>query len=57
MEIDIVTDKGTKTEKLDITKRVATFTYKTDGKPLRIKLDKKEKIPLKTVRIGPLTVK
>ena len=57
MDLDIVTEKGAKTEKLDITKRLATFSFKTDGKPLRIRLDKKEKIPLKTVKIGPLAIK
>ncbi len=57
MDLDIVTDKGTKTEKLEITKRFATFNFKTDGKPLRIKFDKKEKIPLKTIKIEPLKVK
>ncbi len=57
MDIDIVTDKGTRSERLEVTKRLETFTFKTDGKPVRIRLDKKERIPLKTVKIGALTVK
>ncbi len=56
MDLDIVTEKGTEMRKLDITRRLTTFNFKTDGKPLRIKLDKKEKIPVKTVKIEPLTV-
>ena len=57
MDLDIVTERGTKPEKVDVTKRLETFNFKTDGKPLRIRLDKLEKIPLKTVKIGPLTVR
>lgn len=57
MDLEISTEKGTRSEKLEITKRSATFNFKTDGPPLRIKFDKKEKIPLKTVKIQALTVK
>ena len=53
MDLDIVTDKGTKTEKVDITKRLQTFTFKTSGKLMQIKFDKDEKIPLKIVKIEP----
>ena len=53
MDLDIVTDKGTKTEKVDITKRLQTFTFKTSGKLMHIKFDKDEKIPLKTVKTEP----
>lgn len=54
MELEIVTEKGTKVEKIDISKRLETFNFKTDGKPLRIKFDRKESIPIKTVKIYPL---
>jgi aminopeptidase N len=54
IDLDIVTDKGTTTQRLDITKRLATFSFKTDGKPTRLRFDKKEKIPLKTIKIRPL---
>ncbi len=54
MDLDIVTESGSRTENVLITKRSETFELKTDGEPLRIKFDKNEKIPLKTVKIGPL---
>ncbi len=54
MDLDIVTDKGTTAQKLDITKRLATFSFKTDGKPTRLRFDNKEKIPLKTIKIRPV---
>ena len=39
LELDIVTDKGTRAEKIEITKRLQTFNFKTYGKPLRLKFD------------------
>lgn len=57
MDLEIVTAKGVKTEKVDITSRLATFSFKTDGKPFSIKFDKDEKIPVKTVKIDALTVR
>ena len=57
IDLDIVIDKGTKTEKVDITKRLATFKFKTDGKPTRLRFDNKEKIPIKTIKIEPLKAK
>ena len=57
LELDIVTDKGTRAEKVEITKRLQTFNFKTDGKPLRLKFDKDEKVPLKTIKIEPLRAK
>ena len=55
LEIEIKTANGTKIEKLEIKNRVENFSFKLSGKPSEIKLDKNEKIPLKTVRIQPLT--
>lgn len=51
LEMEIKTPRGTKIEKLDIKKRQESFTFKVDGKPSEIKLDKNEKIPLKTVKV------
>ncbi len=56
LELEIKTAKGTKIEKLDVKNRTEVFTFKSDRKPTEIKLDANEKIPLKTVRIQPLTV-
>lgn len=52
MEIEIKTAKGTKLEKVEITKREQEFSFKTDNKPTSIKFDKNDKIPLKTVKIS-----
>ncbi len=51
MEVEIRTAKGTKTEKIQIEKRVQSFTLQTDGKPTKIIFDKSEKIPIKTVKV------
>jgi len=56
LEIEIKTTNGTKTEKLEIKNRMENFSFKLNGKPTQIKLDKNEKIPLKTVRIQPLVI-
>ena len=56
MDIEITTAHGTKTEKIEITRREETFTFKVDGNPTKITLDKDEKIPLKSVKTLPLTV-
>ncbi len=56
LEIEIKTTNGTKTEKLEIKNRMEIFSFKLNGKPTQIKLDKNEKIPLKTVRIQPLVI-
>ena len=41
-------------EKIEMTKRVQTFSFKTNGHPTGISLDRDEKIPLKRVKIRPL---
>jgi aminopeptidase N len=56
MDLEIKTAKGVRNEDLNITKRAQVFSIKVDGKPLAIKLDKDFKIPLKAVKIEPLTV-
>ncbi len=50
MEVEITTAGGTKTEKIEITKRVEKMSIKSDEKPIKVVLDKNEKIPLKTVK-------
>jgi len=50
MNIEITTPGGTSTESLEIKKRVETFTFKIDENPVKIFLDREEKIPLKSVK-------
>jgi len=51
MDVEIETTTGTKTEKIEIKKRVENFSFKLDEKPVSVLLDKDEKIPLKTVKL------
>lgn len=53
MEVEIVTAKGKKAEKIQINKRTQVFTLSVDGKPSEINFDKDEKIPLKLVKLLP----
>jgi len=53
MDVEITTENGSKSEKLEITKRLETFSIKLDGKPLEVKFDELAKIPLKTIKIEP----
>lgn len=53
MEVEIVTAKGAKTEKIQIDKRTQTFTLAVDAKPTQINFDKDEKILLKSVKLVP----
>ncbi len=54
MEIEIMTVKGAKTEKIEIKKRTETFSINLDGKPLKVVFDKDEKIPIKAIKMQPL---
>jgi aminopeptidase N len=53
MEVEIVTAKVAKIEKIQIDKRTQVFTLAVDGKPSEINFDKDEKIPLKIVKLLP----
>ncbi len=55
LEVEITTVKGTKTEKIEIKKRSENFSINTDGKPSKVVFDKDEKIPIKTIKLQPLT--
>lgn len=50
MEIQITTAAGMKTEKIDIERRIQTFTIDSIGRPTEVKFDPSDKVPLKTVR-------
>jgi len=51
MNVEFTTGPDKLTEKLNIMKRVETFSFKLPSKPTAIKLDPQEKIPLKTVKV------
>ena len=55
LDVTFHTASGEDEEKIEVTKRTQVFTFKTDGKPTRIEIDKSEKIPLKTFKIKPVT--
>lgn len=57
MDVEIRTANGTKTEKIEIKKRVENFSLKVDGKPTKVIFDKEEKIPLKSVKHERSTAK
>jgi len=40
--------------RMEVTKRVETFTYKLPRKPAKIEIDKAENIPIKSVKVSPL---
>ena len=52
MEVEITTAKGVKTEKIEIKKRMETFSINLDDKPTKIVFDKDEKIPLKAIKLS-----
>ncbi len=50
LDVEITTASGTRKERVDITRRVQTFTLPVDGRPTAMKFDPDEKIPLKSIR-------
>ncbi len=53
MDVEFTLADGKTTEKLAITKRAETFSFKLASRPTSIKLDPQDKIPVKTVKISP----
>ena len=51
MDFEIKTAYGAATEKMDLTKRLQTFSFKIAGKPTGLTLDPAMKIPIKRVKI------
>ncbi len=43
-------------QKIDITKRIQAFTFKLDAKPADLEIDPEERIPLKRIKLSPVTV-
>ena len=56
MDILIKTASGESNQKIDVTKRIQTFSIKTQGKPLSVGIDEGEKIPIKRLKVRPLVV-
>jgi aminopeptidase N len=56
MDVTVKTATGKQTKDIVLTKRVETFSIKTNAKPTIVTLDDQDKIVLKTVRILPLVV-
>ena len=54
LELEIENARGTKSEKIEVKKRIETFQIKLDGRPTKLTVDKNEKVPVKTVKILPL---
>ncbi|MDQ6787125.1 MAG: hypothetical protein M3033_09990 [Acidobacteriota bacterium] len=50
MNVEITTPTGSTSQNIEIKKRTETFKLPTDGEPIKIILDKEEKIPLKSVK-------
>ncbi|HEY0406007.1 MAG TPA: DUF3458 domain-containing protein, partial [Pyrinomonadaceae bacterium] len=44
LDIELATARGPRTEHIEITQRVQSFTFQLDGRPLMIRFDKGEKI-------------
>lgn len=53
MEVEFTTASGKETKPLKVTKRTETFSFKLAARPTEVKVDPSEKIPVKTVKIGP----
>ncbi|MEO8573138.1 MAG: M1 family metallopeptidase [Pyrinomonadaceae bacterium] len=53
MDIEFTNGDTKRTEKLSVTKRLETFSYKLPSQPTTLSLDPLEKIPVKTVKIEP----
>jgi aminopeptidase N len=51
LDLEIVTPGGTKTDRIDVRKRVEELSFKLDAKPTSITLDKLQKIPVKMVKV------
>lgn len=54
VDIEIKTARGTAMQKIDLSKRVQTFSLKVDGKPTTTKFDPTGKLVLMTVKERPL---
>jgi aminopeptidase N len=56
MDVDFVIGTEKRREKLNVSKRTETFSYKLAGRPKTISVDPDDKIPVKTVRLDRVLV-
>lgn len=54
LSVEIKSGSETRSEKIELTKRTGTFSFKLAGRPSRVEFDKDEKVPIKTVKVLPL---
>jgi aminopeptidase N len=54
LDVEIQTAQRTKSDKIELKRRVEIFKFKVAGRPTKLVIDKDEKVPLKTVKISPL---
>lgn len=54
MEVEITTEKGSQVEKILIDRQNQSFSFKLNGAPKKVELDKNFKIPLKIVKMRSL---
>lgn len=57
LDLSIQTARGFQTEKVEVNKKVETFRFKVDARPIKLVVDKDQKIPIKTVRIRALSTR
>lgn len=55
LDLEIQTARGTKAEKIELNNRIETFRFKLNGRPTKLEFDKNERIPIKAVKILPIT--
>lgn len=55
LDLTVATESGETTEKVELTQRIQTFTFKIAGRPTSLTLDKDQKVALKIVRVHPLS--
>ncbi len=56
IDVEMAFVTGSKTEKIEITKRNQSFVFNVDGAPKSVVFDKRFKIPLKMIEIKPLKI-
>jgi hypothetical protein len=47
IDVELTTSQGTRTERIEITRRQQQFTFQLDGKPLKVVFDKGARILMK----------
>lgn len=56
IDVEITTARGTNVDRIEIKKREETFSFSVSDKPMKVVLDKGEKIPLKTVKMQEMKI-